>query len=100
MHLPITGGAGFVGSPLAEALLRQGNDVTVLDDLSTGSVMNIEHLKRQRRFRCVIDSVMHTGVLADLMDECDIVYHLAAGVGVRLVGDPPVRTRPHTLGHT
>jgi UDP-glucose 4-epimerase len=92
MHALITGGAGFVGSHLAEALLRQGNQVTVLDDLSTGSLMNIQHLKCQRRFECVIDSVMHTSVLAELIDECDIVYHLAAAVGVRLVVDSPVRT--------
>jgi UDP-glucose 4-epimerase len=92
MHVLITGGAGFVGSHLAEALLGQGNSVTVLDDLSTGSIANIQHLKRQPRFAYVIDSVMHRAVLAELIDECDIVYHLAAAVGVRLVVDSPVRT--------
>jgi UDP-glucose 4-epimerase len=92
VHVLITGGAGFVGSHLAEALLQQGDNVTALDDLSTGSVMNIQHLKSQRRFECVIDSVMHMGVLAELIDQCDIVYHLAAAVGVRLVVDSPVRT--------
>ena len=92
MHVLITGGAGFVGSHLAEALLRQGNNLTVLDDLSTRSILNIQHLKRERRFVYVIDSVMHRAVLAELIDECDIVYHLAAAVGVRLVVDSPVRT--------
>lgn len=92
MHVLITGGAGFVGSHLAEALLRQGNRVTVLDDLSTGSIANIHHLKRHPRFEYVIDSVMNRGVLAELVDDCSIVYHLAAAVGVRLVVDSPVRT--------
>jgi len=92
MHVLITGGAGFVGSHLAEALLQQGNHVTVLDDLSTGSILNIQHLKGDRRFEYVIDSVMHRSLLAELIDQCDIVYHLAAAVGVRLVVDSPVRT--------
>ena len=92
MHVLITGGAGFVGSHLAEALLREGNYVTVLDDLSTGSIVNIQHLKREPRFEYVIDSVMNRAVLAELIDGCDIVYHLAAAVGVRLVVDSPVRT--------
>jgi UDP-glucose 4-epimerase len=92
MHVLITGGAGFVGSHLAEALLRQGNRVTILDDLSTGSILNIQHLKSEPKFVYVIDSVMHRPVLAELIDECDIVYHLAAAVGVRLVVDSPVRT--------
>jgi nucleoside-diphosphate-sugar epimerase len=92
MRALITGGAGFVGSHLAEALLQQGNSVTVLDDLSTGSIANIRHLKRDRRFEYVIDSVMNRAVLAELVDECSIVFHLAAAVGVRLVVESPVRT--------
>jgi len=92
MHVLITGGAGFVGSHLAEALLQQGNRVTVLDDLSTGSIHNIQRLKREPKFEYVIESVMHRPVLAELIDECDIVFHLAAAVGVRLVVDSPVRT--------
>lgn len=92
MHVLITGGAGFVGSHLAEALLLQGHNVMVLDDLSTGSIANIRHLKRERRFGYVIDSVMNRPLLAELVDGCDVVYHLAAAVGVRLVVDSPVRT--------
>lgn len=92
MRVLITGGAGFVGSHLAEALLRRGNSVTVLDDLSTGSIANIRHLKPDRRFQYVIDSVMNRALLAELVDECAIVYHLAAAVGVRLVVESPVRT--------
>ena len=92
MQALITGGAGFVGSHLAEALLQQGHEVIVLDDLSTGSMANIRHLKRERRFGYVIDSVMNRGLLAELVDGCEIVYHLAAAVGVRLVVDSPVRT--------
>lgn len=92
MLVLITGGAGFVGSHLAEALLQQGHSVTVLDDLSTGSIANIRHLKRDRRFRYVIDSVMNRSVLAEMVDECEIVFHLAAAVGVRLVVESPVRT--------
>jgi UDP-glucose 4-epimerase len=92
MHVLITGGAGFVGSHLAEALLQLGYRVTVLDDLSTGSIANIQHLKRNPRFDYVIDSVMNRALLAELVDDCAIVYHLAAAVGVRLVVDSPVRT--------
>src|SRR6202167_3330383 len=92
MQVLITGGAGFVGSHLAEALLRSGHSVVVLDDLSTGSITNIHHLKRDRRFSYVIDSVMNRSLLAELIDGCDIVYHLAAAVGARLVVDSPVHT--------
>jgi UDP-glucose 4-epimerase len=92
MHALITGGAGFVGSHLAEALLQQGHTVTVLDDLSTGSIVNIRHLKREKNFGYVLESVMNRAVLTELVDGCDIVYHLAAAVGVRLVVDSPVRT--------
>ena len=92
MHILITGGAGFVGSHLAEAFLQQGHNVMVIDDLSTGSMANIRHLKRERRFSYVIDTVMNRPLLTELVDECDIVYHLAAAVGVRLVVDSPVRT--------
>ena len=73
-------------------MLREGHNVTILDDLSTGSVMNIQHLRQERRFGCVIDSVMNLPVLTELIDQSDIVYHLAAAVGVRLVVDSPVRT--------
>jgi UDP-glucose 4-epimerase len=92
MHLLITGGAGCIGSHLAEALLQQGHSVMVLDDLSTGSIANIRHLKSEKRFGYVIDTVMNRAVLAELVDGCDVIYHLAAAVGVRLVVDSPVRT--------
>ena len=92
MRVLITGGAGFVGSHLAEALLHHGDSVTVLDDLSTGAMANIRHLKQDRRFQYVIDTVMNRAVLAELVDECNIVFHLAAAVGVRLVVESPVRT--------
>lgn len=92
MRALITGGAGFIGSHLAEALLEQGHQVTVLDDLSTGSFDNIAHLKGRAGFRYTIDTVMNEPVLAELVDQCDVVYHLAAAVGVRLIVEAPVRT--------
>lgn len=92
MHALITGGAGFIGSHLSEKLLSEGWEVTIIDDLSTGSNSNINHLKRDRHFRYVIDSVMERAVLAELVDDCDIVFHLAAAVGVQLVVHSPVRT--------
>jgi UDP-glucose 4-epimerase len=92
MRALITGGAGFVGSHLAEELLRNGYEVTILDDLSTGSVRNIYHLKHQPTFHYLIDSIMEKNVLAELVDDCDVVFHLAAAVGVRLIVESPVRT--------
>jgi UDP-glucose 4-epimerase len=88
----ITGGAGFVGSHLAEALLNRGDEVFILDDLSTGSVENIRHLKGVERFHYVFDSITNKHVLAELVDESDTVVHLAAAVGVRLIVESPVRT--------
>lgn len=88
----ITGGAGFVGSHLAEELLQRGEEVYVLDDLSTGRIDNIEHLKRSPQFHYVIDSVHNEPVLAELVDRCDVVYHLAAAVGVKLIVESPVNT--------
>jgi UDP-glucose 4-epimerase len=92
MRALITGGAGFVGSHLAEALLARGDEVFVLDNLSTGSIENIEHLKARPRFRYAIDSVMNEPVAAELVDRVDVVFHLAAAVGVRLIVDSPVNT--------
>jgi UDP-glucose 4-epimerase len=92
MRALITGGAGFVGSHLAEQLLGLGWEVCILDDLSTGSIGNIRHLKQQPRFQYVIDSVMNRPLLAELVDECNVVFHLAAAVGVRLIVESPVRT--------
>jgi UDP-glucose 4-epimerase len=88
----ITGGAGFVGSHLAEALLARGDEVFVLDNLSTGSIDNIDHLKHQPRFHYTIDSVTNEPVLAELIDRCDVVVHLAAAVGVKLIVEQPVHT--------
>jgi UDP-glucose 4-epimerase len=88
----ITGGAGFIGSHLAEALLASGHEVSILDDLSTGSIQNIEHLKGRRGFRYAIDSVTNEPLLAELVDDCDVVFHLAAAVGVKLIVEAPVHT--------
>jgi UDP-glucose 4-epimerase len=88
----ITGGAGFIGSHLAEALLGRGEEVFVLDDLSTGSVENVRHLKTHERFHYFFDSITNKNLLAELVDESDVVFHLAAAVGVRLIVESPVRT--------
>src|SRR6478609_1382735 len=92
MKALLTGGAGFVGSHLAEALLDQGHAVQVIDDLSTGSMDNIVHLKGRPGFDYVIDSVMNESLTAELIDRCDMVFHLAAAVGVKLIVEAPVRT--------
>jgi UDP-glucose 4-epimerase len=92
MRVLITGGAGFVGSHLAEALLARGDEVHVLDDLSTGSIDNIAHLKPHPKFRYTIDTVVNEPLLAELIDGCDTVVHLAAAVGVKLIVESPVRT--------
>ncbi len=92
MHYLITGGAGFIGSHLAEALLQRGLSVTIIDDLSTGSILNIEHLKPNPRFQYVLDTVMNRSTMAELVDRADIIVHLAAAVGVRLIVESPVRT--------
>lgn len=88
----ITGGAGFVGSHLAEELLERGHEVEVIDDLSTGSIDNIAHLKSHRAFHYTIDTVLNRPLLAEMVDRADEVYHLAAAVGVRLIVEQPVRT--------
>ena len=92
MRVLITGGAGFVGSHLAEALLARGDEVSVLDDLSTGSIENIAHLKPHPKFRYTIDSVTNAPLVAEMIDGCDTVVHLAAAVGVKLIVEQPVRT--------
>ncbi|RPI25108.1 MAG: NAD-dependent epimerase/dehydratase family protein [Acidobacteria bacterium] len=92
MKVFITGGAGFIGSHLAGYLLEQGKQVFVLDDLSTGAIENIVHLKGNPAFHYQIDSIMNIPAAAELVDRCDIVYHLAAAVGVRLIVESPVRT--------
>ncbi len=88
----ITGGAGFIGSHLAERLLAAGDSVVVLDDLSTGRLANVEALRSNDRFEFVRDSVENESTVGMLMSRCDAVYHLAAAVGVQLIIDEPVRT--------
>lgn len=92
MRALITGGAGFIGSHLAELLLDQGHEVFVLDDLSTGSIENISPFKGRRGFHYRIETIANEPVLAEHIDWCDVVYHLAAAVGVRLIVEAPVRT--------
>ena len=92
MRALITGGAGFIGSHLAESLALQGREVTVLDDLSTGRRENVAHLAGLPGFRLVVDSVLNESVVAPLVEQADVVYHLAAAVGVKLVMDAPIHT--------
>ena len=88
----VTGGAGFIGSHLAELLLDEGWEVFALDDLSTGSVANVEHLNDRPDFHLVVESVLSPSVVNELVHKCDVVYHLAAAVGVRLIVEEPGRT--------
>src|SRR2546428_4164570 len=92
MRVLITGGAGFVGSHLSEALLARGDEVSVLDNLSTGSIDNIAHLKSHPKFRYTIDSVANEPLLAELIDQSDVVVQSAAAVGVKLIVEQPVHT--------
>jgi len=88
----ITGGAGFIGSHLAEALLNAGHDVDVIDNLSTGSIRNIGHLKPNPRFKYAIDTLTNEPLLAELVDRNDVIFHFAAAVGVKLIVEEPVHT--------
>jgi UDP-glucose 4-epimerase len=88
----ITGGAGFVGSHLAERLLKHGWEVYALDDVSTGSLQNVARLQSHPRFHLVIESVLSSSAVSELVHKCDVVYHLAAAVGVRLIVEQPVHT--------
>ncbi|MDZ7341000.1 MAG: GDP-mannose 4,6-dehydratase [candidate division KSB1 bacterium] len=90
MKALITGGAGFIGSHLAEELLRRGEVVSVIDDLSTGRLENVEHLMSSPRFSIAVESILNEMVMDRLVSECDIVYHLAAAVGVELIVSKPV----------
>ncbi len=92
MRFLITGGAGFIGSHLAERLLARGDEVFLFDNLSTGSMENIRHLKAYDRMHYFLDSIDNRQLLAELVDESDAVFHLAAAVGVRLIVESPVRT--------
>jgi UDP-glucose 4-epimerase len=92
LRVLITGGAGFIGSHLSDAYLERGDEVFVIDDLSTGSIENIAHLKKHPRFHYTIDSVTNQPAVAELVDQCDVIFHLAAAVGVKLIVESPVRT--------
>ena len=88
----VTGGAGFIGSHLAEALLEKGEEVFIIDDLSTGAIENVDALKSNPLFHYTIDTIANGPVVAELVDRCDHVYHMAAAVGVKLIVDRPVQT--------
>jgi UDP-glucose 4-epimerase len=92
LRVLITGGAGFIGSHLADAYLERGDQVFIIDDLSTGSFENIRHLKDHPRFHYTIESVRNQPVTAELVDQSDVIFHLAAAVGVKLIVESPVRT--------
>jgi UDP-glucose 4-epimerase len=92
LRVLITGGAGFIGSHLSESYLQRGDEVFIIDDLSTGSIENIRHLKDHPRFHYTIDSIHNQPVTAELVDQCDVIFHLAAAVGVKLIVESPVRT--------
>jgi UDP-glucose 4-epimerase len=92
LRVLITGGAGFIGSHLSDAYLQRGDEVFVIDDLSTGSIDNIKHLKDHPRFHYTIDNLQTQQVTAELVDQCDVIFHLAAAVGVKLIVESPVRT--------
>src|SRR5688572_28434903 len=92
MKILITGGAGFVGSHLADKLITQGHEITVIDDLSTGRYSNVEHLEGHERFRLIIDTVLDQELMENLVRETDRVFHMASAVGVRLIMEQPVKT--------
>lgn len=92
MKILITGGAGFIGSHLADRLLAEGHHVTVIDDLSTGRYQNIAHLEEKGDFRLIIDTVLNAPLMEELIRETDRVYHMASAVGVRLIMEQPVKT--------
>jgi UDP-glucose 4-epimerase len=92
MNILITGGAGFIGSHLVDRLLETGDEVYVIDDLSTGSLMNVKQHQDQKKFHLIVDTILNEAVMNDLISGCDQIYHLAAAVGVKLVMNKPVKT--------
>ncbi len=92
MKILITGGAGFVGSHLADKLIGEGHEITVIDDLSTGRYSNVEHLEGKKNFRLIIDTVLNDKLMEELIRETDRVYHMASAVGVKLIMEHPVKT--------
>lgn len=99
-HALITGGAGFIGSHLAERLLKQGYEVTVIDNLSTGRFENIAHLEAHPKFHYAIEDIRNIHVLDRLVSECDVIYHLAAMVGVQRIIESPIDTIEVNIGGT
>ena len=85
MRILITGGAGFIGSHLSDAYIERGDEIYIIDDLSTGTIENIQHLKGHPRFHYTIDTVHNVPVTAELVDQCDVIFHLAAAVGGRII---------------
>jgi UDP-glucose 4-epimerase len=98
MRILITGGAGFIGSHLSDHILRQGHDVTIIDDLSTGSMENIREAKENGRFQYCIGTIFDKPLLAELIDDAEVVFHLAAAVGVLNIVESPVRTIETNVG--
>ena len=92
MKILITGGAGFVGSHLADRLHREGHEITVIDNLSTGRYSNVEHLEGKKNFRLIIDTVLNEALMEELIRETDRVFHMASAVGVKLIMERPVQT--------
>ena len=92
MKILVTGGAGFIGSHLADRLLEKGDEVYAIDDLSTGSLKNVEHLQENLQFHLVVDTVLHEAVMNELVFKCDQIYHMAAVVGVKQIMNRPVET--------
>ncbi|HEX8636582.1 MAG TPA: GDP-mannose 4,6-dehydratase [Pyrinomonadaceae bacterium] len=92
MKILITGGAGFVGSHLADKLFNEGHEITIIDDLSTGRYSNVEHLEGEKNFRLIIDTVLNEKLMEELIRETDRVFHMASAVGVRLIMEHPVKT--------
>ena len=100
MKALITGGAGFIGSHLAERLLKEGDEVTVVDNLSTGSLKNIEGFREHPEFGFIEGDICDTGLMEEAAKRCDVIFHLAAAVGVRLIADRPVHTIETNIGGT
>ena len=100
MKTLITGGAGFIGSYLAEQLLKDGQEVAVIDNLSTGSLKNIESFKKHPKFDFVEGDVRDAELMEPLVEKCDVTFHLAAAVGVKLIADKPVHTVETNIGGT
>jgi UDP-glucose 4-epimerase len=92
MKILITGGAGFVGSHLADKLFKEGHEITVIDDLSTGRYSNVAHLEGEKNFRLIIDTILNEKLMEELIRDSDRVYHMASAVGVKLIMEQPVKT--------